>query len=476
MRLIARFVPAAACSAVILSAQTVSLLFSPAAAQYSSALDRIVMISSSPNVLHIYDPAANSDVTLPLGSVPSSLSVSPDGLHAAVGGSDGVYYIDLRSAAVQNAYPGGVGTGSMLLSNSALCINPVVQGTVPYDSSTTYVDLGTGQSTSLSGPIIGGAGVNPVIGQIYQAVGSSPSFMYRLVVNGTTIAQKPWPYFATHPAFGSVWFSRDGSRIYAGNGTVVNSSTNATQDMTYLTSVPSGSSLQSLAESASRSQVAYIAQVPGYSPTAPVDDTHVNLLDSQYLTPAASFALTPFTVGGTQFAAHGRFVFFSSDGSNLYVVNQADTTSGLTNAYAVQTIALRNPTACTATLDSSNVHDQGDGGFYTVKIAAGTDCTFTANADSSWITLVSGAYGSGNTALVFELQRNSTSQRRSGSISVAGQTVLIAQELPPSDESFVPLSFNVVAGEYTGRWTALLWFRLLQIGCTSSIRWRIQIR
>jgi hypothetical protein len=57
--------------------------------------------------------------------------------------------------------------------------------------------------------------------------------------------------------------------------------------MTYLTTVPSGYPLQSLAESASRAQVAYIVQVPAYATTPPADDTHVKLLNSQYLTPQA---------------------------------------------------------------------------------------------------------------------------------------------------------------------------------------------
>ena len=450
-----RLLVAIACSVAILSAQTVPLSFNPSAAQYSSALDRIVMISGSPNVLHIFDPAANRDVTVPLDNLPGSLSVSPDGLHAAVGTSGSVYYIDLRSAAVQNTFPGGIGIGSVLLSNSALYINPIILGGNNSDPSTIYVDLGTGQSTILSGSIAGtggspvsGAGVNPVNGQIYQAVSSSPSVMYRLVLNGTRVVQNAWPYFSAHSAGGSVWFSPDGNRIYAGNGTVVNSSTNATEDMTYLSTVPSGSPLQSLTESASRSQVAYIAQVPPYPTSPPVDDTHVKLLNSQYLTPAGSFALTSFTVGSKQFAAHGRFVFFSSDGSNLYAVDQADATSGLTNAYAVQSIALRNPTTCTTMLDSTSTRDEGDGGLYTVNISAGTNCTFTASADSSWITIVSGTYGSGDTPLVFELQRNSTGQRRSGSISAGGQTVAITQDIPAPNESFVPLSFNAVAGEY----------------------------
>jgi hypothetical protein len=42
-----------------------SLSFQPVAAEYSSALDRIAMISASPNQLHIYSPVSQSDAKVP---------------------------------------------------------------------------------------------------------------------------------------------------------------------------------------------------------------------------------------------------------------------------------------------------------------------------------------------------------------------------------------------------------------------------
>jgi hypothetical protein len=63
----------------ISSAQTNSLSFRPVAAEYSTALDRIVMISANPNQLHIYDPVSQNETKVGLSNTPLSVSVSPDG-------------------------------------------------------------------------------------------------------------------------------------------------------------------------------------------------------------------------------------------------------------------------------------------------------------------------------------------------------------------------------------------------------------
>src|SRR3954470_19877299 len=84
--------------------QTTALTFRPIGAEYSLALDRIVMISSNPNLLHIYDPSSNADVTVRLSDSPLNLSVSPDGLHAAVAYSNSVDYVNLQLGAIERNY------------------------------------------------------------------------------------------------------------------------------------------------------------------------------------------------------------------------------------------------------------------------------------------------------------------------------------------------------------------------------------
>src|SRR5215471_10566781 len=76
-------------------AQPAMLSFRPAAAAYSKALDRIILVSGNPNVLHIYDPVSGSDLKVSLTQPPLSLSLSPDGLHAAVGHDGLISYVNL---------------------------------------------------------------------------------------------------------------------------------------------------------------------------------------------------------------------------------------------------------------------------------------------------------------------------------------------------------------------------------------------
>ncbi|MFL6464150.1 MAG: hypothetical protein ACJ73N_07045 [Bryobacteraceae bacterium] len=107
--------------------QTTALTFRPVGAEYSLALDRIIMISSNPNLLHIYDPSSNADTTVRLSNAPLNFSVGPDGLHAAVAYTASVDYINLQSAAAERNYLVSVSTGSPVIGDYR--IGKVVLGT-----------------------------------------------------------------------------------------------------------------------------------------------------------------------------------------------------------------------------------------------------------------------------------------------------------------------------------------------------------
>src|SRR5258705_7798948 len=80
--------------------QTAPLSYRPITAEYSTALDRIVMITANPNQLHIFNAAIQADVAVNLPKPPLSLAISPDGLHAAVGHDALISYVNLLSASV----------------------------------------------------------------------------------------------------------------------------------------------------------------------------------------------------------------------------------------------------------------------------------------------------------------------------------------------------------------------------------------
>ena len=65
------------------------------------------------------------------------------------------------------------------------------------------------------------------------------------------------------------------------------------------------------------------------------------------------------------------------------------------------------------------------GGPVTVTTTAG--CTWTAVANAPWITVVTGATGSGNGTVTFQIADNSTGSARTGTITIAGITFTVNQ-------------------------------------------------
>ena len=102
------------------------LAFRPVAAEYSTTLDRLIFISENPNQLHIYNPATNTSVPVNLAQVPLSLSVSPNGLFAAVGHQSTISYVNLTNAVLDRTMnlPNVQGLYSLALGSDWLYVLP----------------------------------------------------------------------------------------------------------------------------------------------------------------------------------------------------------------------------------------------------------------------------------------------------------------------------------------------------------------
>ncbi len=82
---------------------------------------------------------------------------------------------------------------------------------------------------------------------------------------------------------------------------------------------------------------------------------------------------------------------------------------------------------CEFQLSSTHESLEPAGGERTIEIAASSaQCAWTGSTDVSWITIVNGREGTGNGALVFRVGA-ATGPHRTGTISVAGRSVLVEQ-------------------------------------------------
>ena len=108
----------------------------------------------------------------------------------------------------------------------------------------------------------------------------------------------------------------------------------------------------------------------------------------------------------------------------------ANTSSARTGTITVagQTVTVSQAAGCAfaAAPTLFDVNDKAKTGL-TVNVVAGLGCTWTAASQNSWITITSGATGTGSGTVVFTVARN-TGNDRTGSLTVAGITVTVRQD------------------------------------------------
>jgi len=82
---------------------------------------------------------------------------------------------------------------------------------------------------------------------------------------------------------------------------------------------------------------------------------------------------------------------------------------------------------CTYGLSASPLHSTPTGYTGSLSVTAPAGCTWTAKSNVTWMTITSGASGSGNGTVTYAVARNNTGASRTGTLTVAGYTVTITE-------------------------------------------------
>jgi hypothetical protein len=314
-------------------------------AEYSRALDAIVTVGTGPNRLYLADPVAGTEASVELSLAPTSVSVSPDGLSAAVGHDGYVSYVRLSPAPllVEKVIPTTADVFDVVLAGNGYAYAfPRIDQWVQIHC----LRLATGAETLSTGYSVRAgtrAKLHPAGTWIYGADnGLSPADIEKYDVSGGTAAVVgDSPYHGDYAMCGDLWISDDGLRIFTACGNTFHS--NATQgstagsDMTYAGALEGTTGVEWLDHSAVAGLVIAIPAANPYSyPPAPVTtDAELRVYGDDYLARLETIAFPRIGVGGRGFVAHGRFAFFSSDGTRRFVVARADAASGLLTPDAV---------------------------------------------------------------------------------------------------------------------------------------------
>lgn len=296
-------------------------------AEYSRHLNRIVSVSSIPlKQLHIFNPVSGDQLTVDLPLDPHSVSIAPDGKHAAVGHDGWISYIDLIIPELVKTYPVSTYPADIVLAG-----NGYVYAFPGGYRKISCINLETGEEI-LSGVLYGGrnAKLHPGGKSIYSSQGLSPSDVLKYgITKGTADFLYDSPYHGDYPVGDDLWISEDGSHIFTQGGTILRSSEAKSEDMTFNGAFSGVTSIEGVDHSLKAGRIVAIPRTPN------AEDGQVRLWDDQIISPVGKFMTPRFSINGNSVASKGRFVFFNRAGDSYFVLVQAALNSGLPIDWAV---------------------------------------------------------------------------------------------------------------------------------------------
>ena len=307
-------------------------------AEYSDALEAIVAVSSYPsNALYVYDVNARTEKALPLDRLPTSVSVSPDGLAAAVGHERLVTYVDLTALEI----PGGQPATLLNLSTEAYDIVLGGRGYVhvlpifesPIDIRSIEIATSTEQLAVGTSLYAAKARLHPSGDYLYTVSGfASPADIEKFDIRSVPITRLyDSRYHGDYGTCDNLWVSESGLRVFTACGHAFLTAELEADDLIYdgtlsLSSVPTVSAyvIRSLSTSESQDEIALIEEdffdcTQDRTPSACFP--HVSLYDGAYR-PLELYGFAPVTIDGFPYGQRGLFIFHSSDGARKFLVHK----------------------------------------------------------------------------------------------------------------------------------------------------------
>lgn len=311
-------------------------------AEFSKTLNRIVMVGNYPaNALYLYDPASGTEQQQALSAIPIAVSISPDGLTAAVGHDATITVVDLTMV----GQPGA--PAPIIVDVGAIPIDVILDGNgyvhalprvgVWEQIHTVHIATNTEQLSNGAFIYAGAHGrLHPSGNYLYTAPDDSlsPADIEKWDVRtGPATWLYDSPYHGEHGMCGNVWFSEDGITIYTTCGNTFRSSEVREQDMVYSGSLQMSSSfipfipfrIRSLSQSESAGEIVLIEYdyyICDIAPSAGQCYEHLVFYESDFLGRTAVYGIGPMTISGTPYAQEGLFVFHDAFGTSKYLLSR----------------------------------------------------------------------------------------------------------------------------------------------------------
>jgi hypothetical protein len=112
-------------------------------AKYSLSLDKLIVLAADSSALYIVNPRSPTSRPVDLYGPPNSLTLAPDGLHAAVGHEKAISYVNLQTGKLENIFLTDVTPTDITIgSNGWLYYAPINKNN---DAPLTFVQTQTGE-------------------------------------------------------------------------------------------------------------------------------------------------------------------------------------------------------------------------------------------------------------------------------------------------------------------------------------------
>lgn len=305
-------------------------------AEYSRALDRLVMVASSPvPALHVLDVVTGTTQSVTLVKTPTAVSISPDGQTAAVGHDALISIVDLTQVGNPDA------PAPRLLDVSADVYDLVLDGrgsvhVVPRVDqwvTTHSVHVATNVET-MSGHSLRAASrarLHPSGDYFYAAnQGLSPSDIEKWDLrSGTATRLYDSPYHGQYGMCGNLWFNESGSRIFTRCGNSFSADAEPELDMRYTGKLE----LSTNDQNSTPYNVEWMEHHAGLDELAVIESSmacdpqrhaltcfhHLVTLDAQFLGRRDIRSIAPIGVAGKDYPQWGMFVFYRANGEKVMI-------------------------------------------------------------------------------------------------------------------------------------------------------------
>ena len=310
--------------------------FRPIDVEYSKNLDKIIMVTSSPNRLVALDPETMERTEVLLNITPSSVSVGPDGTHAVVGHDGWISHVDLENSILLKVIPVAADVGDVVLADNGYAY---VIPRVDQWETVRSINLASGLETSNTrGFIRAGtiAKLHPDGTSIYGADrGVSPSDIEKYsITGGTAEVLYDSPYHGDYAMCGDLWMSEDGFRVFTACANTFRTTNVRETDMTYAGSFEGVLNIRHLNHSQAAGEVALI-ETGVWREEDSTEAQSIQFYNYDFLSFTESVQLPKIVAGPRVVDSNGEYVFHSKDGKVLYVVMRAYGDSNLLNDYGI---------------------------------------------------------------------------------------------------------------------------------------------